>query len=360
MMSSNKNVLILQEYIPDYREAFFDELSKQLSERRIDLTVYAAAGQRSRRDSIAGATWLRQLSQRSWMFRGRRLTIRMPPLRAILAADLLIIEQARRNIDAWIFLHTPLRHRIALWGHGTDRTQHASALHARLLSYLTGRASHIFVYTEGGAAAVRLSADRVPDTITVVQNSVADIGAPSDAATERNPAVVVLGAIDDAKRPDVISELLHALKAEMPALHIRIIGDGQERQSLEEMLSDLDSVTFFGRLSGRDLADAAKGASLILNPGRVGLVAVHGFQLGLPVATLEGANHAPEFEYLLDGFNALVSPNTDELTQRMLCALNDSSFLEHLTLGCRESASTYTLGEMVRRFVDGIALALDR
>lgn len=49
---------------------------------------------------------------------------------------------------------------------------------------------------------------------------------------------------------------------------------------------------------------------MLLNPGRVGLVAVDALVLGLPVLTSDAGRHAPEIEYLTEGSDLFTVPAT--------------------------------------------------
>ena len=72
-------------------------------------------------------------------------------------------------------------------------------------------------------------------------------------------------------------------------------------------------VVLLGQVGTVDVARAGAVSRLLLNPGRVGLVAVDALALGLPVLTTGAARHAPEIEYLREGADLRTVPATAEL-----------------------------------------------
>jgi glycosyltransferase involved in cell wall biosynthesis len=92
----------------------------------------------------------------------------------------------------------------------------------------------------------------------------------------------------------------------------------------------------------------------------VGLVAVDSFAMGVPIITSTWRYHAPEFEYLVDGENALVTSEDSitaigEATARLM---RDDPLHKRLRDGCLRSTEQYSLQHMVQRFADGVEMAI--
>ena len=81
---------------------------------------------------------------------------------------------------------------------------------------------------------------------------------------------------------------------------------------VEEKAAGSSWLRYVGRAGDGEKRLLGATASLLMNPGRVGLVAVDSFALGLPIATTEWQLHAPEFDYLVPDDNALITENSVE------------------------------------------------
>jgi glycosyltransferase involved in cell wall biosynthesis len=99
----------------------------------------------------------------------------------------------------------------------------------------------------------------------------------------------------------------------------------------------------------------------MLMPGRVGLCAVDSFALRTPVVTTNWPWHAPEFEYLENGRNAVVTPDDPmAYASAVQELLNDRSRLASLREACRRDAAHYTIDGMAARFCDGLLGIIER
>lgn len=368
-------VVILQEYIPFYRVPFFTGLKLKAEERGIDLVV--AAGQANtrlvERSYRADPRLFTPIVQRELRIGQRRINIRWTQA-VCRGADLIIMEQARRNIDLYGMLlrRTPSRPKIALWGHGRDYTKDTVGLESAIQRWMTSRADWFFVYTEGGARAVG-SDGFAAERITVVQNSTdtaklrADIskiesGAIDDFEREhdlRGKTALFLGALDSSKRLEVLKEAAEIAHAGAPDFRLLIGGDGPLRASVEKWSTQYPWVCYLGPLRDHDLAISLKASQVVAIPGRIGLAAVDSFAAGTPIITTEWPWHAPEFEYLRDGENAMVvADDIKEYAKRLIEALNDHETLARLGRNCIADSETYTIEAMIDNFLVGIEGAL--
>lgn len=368
-------VVILQEYVPQYRVPFFEKLHDEAKIRDIDVRVAfgsAGAGQATRKDAGTISCGI-PIRQREWKFAGRRLVIRNIST-AVAGADLVILEQARRNLDAYRLLtvRSPSGPGVALWGHGKDYTQHTSALDRGLSRWLTSRADWFFAYTNGGLTSV--VEDGFPfSRSTVVQNSIdtsslrASVRSVSQHSVSdftkrgglKGKTALFIGALDSSKRLDFLVSASRIARDMEPDFRLLIAGAGPLSSQVEEWTQYHPWMTYLGAVSGYEKAQVMAASQILAMPGRVGLVAVDSFAAELPIITTDWPLHAPEFEYLINGDNALVSPNDESIyAATMVEAMNSRTLLNNLRASASRDADTYTVQAMVARFLAGIEGAL--
>ncbi|MEO5314981.1 glycosyltransferase family 4 protein [Pseudarthrobacter sp. CC12] len=370
-----KRVVILQEYVPRYRVPFFEKLHNDAKTHGIDVRVAfgsAGAGQATRKDAGTISCSI-PINQKEWKFAGRRVVVRNVSS-AIAGADLVILEQARRNLDAYRLLAVK-RHgtpNVALWGHGKDYTRHATPLDRALARWLTSRADWFFAYTRGGLTSV--VADGFPSArATVVQNSIDTSSlrssvksVPSNLVARfskhaglRGKTALFIGALDSSKRLEFLvsaSEIAHSLDSDFRLL---IGGEGPMRPHVEEWSRRYPWLTYLDAVSGPRKAQAMAACQILAMPGRVGLVAVDSFAAELPIVTTDWPLHAPEFEYLRNGHNALITANSPSIyASTMVDSMNNTELLHRLRAAASRDAETYTIEAMVARFLSGVMGAL--
>ncbi len=369
-------VVILQEYIPAYRAPFFRGLRVAAAAAGIDLVIAAGepGGELVRRGDAVTLDFAREVRQREWRLFGRRLVLR-DVRETIAGADLVILEQARRNIDAYRLLGGRRKPglRVALWGHGRDYTKHTGRLDRAVQGWLTSRADWFFAYTAGGVAAV--TGDGFPGARTsIVQNAIdtgalrADIDGVTPQSREAlsikadltGLTAVFLGALDDSKRLPLLIEAAGRVNLEESGFRLLIAGDGPLRGQVEGWAARYYWLTYLGPVTGPEKALALASAQVIAVPGRIGLVAVDSLAAGLPIVTTAYPLHGPEFEYLTDGVTAVVAPDSVDDYARALCdTITNAASLARLSAACRVAGEGITVDAMVANFLAGIRGALN-
>lgn len=360
-----KRVAIVQEFVPGYRVPFFKLLRDRAWMEDIDVTVYAGRPShrfRTRQDHQGDEAHIQTVRQLQGTLLKRRVTLRaLPP--AVWASDLIVVEHARRNFDTYLLLLVRSSH-TALWGHGRDFVQEVGTIARRLMTWQARRARHYFAYTQAGASA--LTSDGLsPQHITIVQNSKAPV--PVCVQTERSNIseldpewrLTYLGALDVGKSLDFLMDAAYRIVEGNPRARLTIIGSGPLEQQLRSQHGRVPWLTFKGHLAGDSLARELERTDLLLNPGRVGLVAIDSFTSECPIVTTAEAPHAPEFEYLADGVNAsIVSGDAHAFAERVTWLMQTPTLRGQLEEGCRRSAGAYSLEHMVEQFMVGMREAL--
>jgi hypothetical protein len=93
----------------------------------------------------------------------------------------------------------------------------------------------------------------------------------------------------------------------------------------------------------------------MLNPGLVGLHVLDAFCAGLPIFTLSSSRHSPEIVYLGEaGSGFVTSESIEEYGQLVVNVLTNPGDLLILRRRSLTAAESYTLENMVARFMSGI------
>jgi glycosyltransferase involved in cell wall biosynthesis len=368
----HSRVVVLQEAVPTYRGPFFGRLHDGLAEIGIELLV--AAGERPGQGDGA-REW-------PWLVQRPVSTIRAWPhltrlhLGSVLEhADLVVAEQALRHAETYALLTryrfggTPL----AMWGHGHTRVKPVSALERWALRRLTNRAHWFFAYTKGARAAV-ISGGFPAGRVTVVQNAINTeelvaarrAVAVSEAAELRRGlglpdrgVCLFIGSFVPAKRLDFLLAAAERIAARTSEFALVVAGDGPERITVEQAAGRHPWLRFVTSVNTVQKARLASISELLLVPGRVGLVAVDSFATETPIVTTSWPFHGPEFEYLVNGENALVTEdNVEAYASAVESLLMSPATLERLMQGCASAARRHTLEAMVRYFTQGVVAAV--
>ncbi|MEV6054374.1 glycosyltransferase family 4 protein [Streptomyces sp. NPDC052107] len=387
---SRPRVVVVQPYVPGYRTSFFNHLQAYLDASGVVLEVLhgpAPPQQAARRDASSCVCSVQVASRRLPAPGGRSLFWNQVLSRAA-SADAVVLEQALHNLEAYPLLAKQLAGRVtgrgplvAFWGHGRTYTKPVSRLEARAKDAVTRLGRWFFAYTEGGAAHV-VSRGFPRDRITVVRNSVDTTEMTAAHARAMRPGTaefteaallceryglvagrtaLYLGGLDAPKRIPFLLECADRIAAELTGFRLLVAGDGAERHLVDKAASRPGNpVIPMGHVDGPRAALLGAVSDVMLMPGRVGLCAVDSFVLRTPIVTTNWPWHAPEFEYLIDGSNAVVTPDSPATCAAAVTGLlRDPKRLKQLAKACERDAVQYTTEAMARRFHDGVLRVLN-
>ena len=358
------SVAVVQPYIPEYRIPFFRALAVRLEEKGHTLVVLAGtadAGQAAR-----GDTAVLQGIQRSLETRRHRLG----PLRwrttgalsYLRQADVCVVELAAGSIDTFNALtraHVP----VGVWGHVGDYVTKGSTIGRAIKRWQVRRSDAVFAYTPSGTeAALRWGAP--PENVFTLNNTVdltslqAAVEArrqlPLVSDVERRRTFAYIGGLDESKRVDLVARTLDVLWERGSDVRLLVGGNGTQAHLLEPAQKRGQAV-LLGRADDTTKADMAVRSIALLNPGRVGLLAVESPVLGLPIITTDGARHAPEYEYLTPGINTVVTPaNAEVLADELERMTTDQSYVSTLRRNLELIVGNTPLTGMVDAFVNGV------
>jgi glycosyltransferase involved in cell wall biosynthesis len=359
------SVAIFQAYVPEYREPFFNGLIHSLAEQGISCEVYAGLpeGDQARRGDAVQMPWMR-VHQPRYIPTGIKRVPYYGALRAAKGYNAVVLGLEGTSPDVYEIL---LRHRtprLGLWGHVGSYVKSPNTLDRSLEAWAMRRADHVFAYTPGGATCA-INAGVPPSRVTTVMNTV-DTQALQIALAEltqkdrvsfaqthdltSRKTLAFVGGLDASKRVSFLAKALDLLWRADPEVRLLLGGDGVDAHLLDRAITRRQVVRL-GYCGPFEKALMAATASLIVMPGRIGLVAVDALAMGLPVVTTTWPFHGPEMEYLSEGITRFtVADDPSSFADEVLTLLEPTSRPEQ-----RENDFRYPqMTDMVDNFVAGV------
>ena len=363
---TQRRVVVVQPYVPGYRTSFFNHLQARLDASGVALEVQhrpPPPHHAARRDASSCACAVQVPSRRLHAPGGRSLLWNQVLNRAA-TAGAVVFEQALHNLEMYPLLLRQLvgrvtgrGPRVAFWGHGRTYTKSPSSLEETTKDAVTRLGSWFFAYTEGGAAHVA-SQGFPRERITVVRNSIDTTELTTAHARAMSPGTAQF--TDAAQLREQYGLVIGRTALYLGGLdapkRIPFLLQCADRHLVDEAAARPGSpVIAAGRIEGQRIALLGAVSDVMLMPGRVGLCAVDSFALRTPIVTTDWPWHAPEFEYLTDGRNAVVAPDEPAAYVAAVTGLlRDPAMLTDLARACECDAAEYTTEGMARRFCDGV------
>ncbi len=358
-------MIIVQDFLTEYRVPFFEQLRERLARDDIDLRLLYGRSPSAESTPIDGRSlsWTHEMRVlRPPLPRGRVATWQ-PVMQHARGADLVIVEHAAQHLVNVPLLAGQIANvgpRLAFWGHGANlQAAHGTGRVERAKNWAARHAHWWFAYTQG-------SADRVAATgfpvsrITVVNNTVA-VAPLSQTPTRQDLTCVYVGAMYARKRIPYLLEAGGHLANLVPGFRLVVLGGGADRGRVEAAAKTAPWLDYRGATFGDDMASVIASSSLMLLPGAVGLAIVDGLAYGCPLVTTADAFHGPEVEYLRDGVNGVLLPATttaQSYAESVAELLQDPHRLAALRAGCADSAAELSMTAMVERYATGVGEAL--
>lgn len=207
------------------------------------------------------------------------------------------------------------------------------------------------VVAQTAGAAEQISALAPGSRVSVIPNPVTPLAPTAD----REPGLVVAaGRLERTKGFDVLIRAFASVAASRPGSHLRIYGDGPDRDELTTLIADLD-LTDQVELSGKyvDVSLALGRAEVFVLSSRYeGFPNVLLEAMSLGAATVATrCDFGPE-EILTDGQDGLLVPVEDSYAMaRAICALlDDEERREALARAAVQSVTRFDLDAIGRRW----------
>lgn len=374
-----KKIIIVQHRLLHYRVELFQRLKNKLTDSGVEIEL--ACGQPSDRDSFRKdeglLVWVTKVRNVYLHVKNVELIFQVLPLRVI-SADLVVLMQENRILSNYfvIVLRWLLGKKTAYWGHGYNmQSTNRGTLREHWKKLWLKSVHWWFAYTSGTSRY--LQSEAYPkDRITVLNNAIDVAGfmqmlnSVSSAEivtfehelgiTPQDFVAVFCGSIYKEKKIGYMLDECIKVHAKCPWFKLIVIGAGPDQYLVENFSKEHSWVKYVGVKKGKDKATAYNRASIMLNPGLVGLHILDSFAAGTPIITTSDALHSPEFEYLENNSNGVVvSGGEGEYGDAILRLINDQKYLNQLSKNAKMSASIYTLDNMVDRFYSGILKAME-
>lgn len=320
---------IVQDYVPRYRVPFFDGLVRRLSDAGIECVVIAGeptGSQAARGDAARPLAWLKKASAREF-----RVGASGPRVygfgnsRHWRDCDGVIHGLRGASIDLHMSLLTKkfTGLRVGAWGHIGRTVNAPNAVDVMLERWQMRHSDHVFGYTQMCAEAAQAAG--VPaEKITAVMNSV-DVTALLDAyrsidahqaleflrAHSLTPGKVfgIIGGLDASKRIEFIAETLDCIWKSDPEVAFVVGGEGSQKGMLDAAVQR-GQVVMLGYSGAFEKSMIMRVSQALINPGRIGLLAVEALAVGIPILATKWNFHAPEYDYLANDLDVFESNDT--------------------------------------------------
>jgi len=374
----NKEVVIIQNIIPHYRKDFFLGLREKLNNEGVKLTLIYGPGLDSDKRGKSGIHLPGALSIKS--IRVNLLGYKLhwkPCLKYLKKADLVIVEQANKNLINYYLMFRRLfsTKKVAFWGHGRNRQSPVNSLENRFKRIILKGCDWWFAYT-AGVRDYLVGQGFSGSKITIVQNAInteemhmsynaipdheVDQLVKEFDLTEQRKVGIYCGGIYEEKRIDFLIEACDRIHEKLPEFVLFVIGSGDQSYKVAYASKERYWLHYVGPMFGREKLKYFKVSDFFLMPGLVGLAVLDSFALGTPMITTDYEYHSPEIEYLVHGFNGLViSNNLDTYANQCVLAFTDKTLQTKLLAGCEISFKKYTVKRMVSNFSEGILKCLN-
>ena len=164
---------------------------------------------------------------------------------------------------------------------------------------------------------------------------------------DSNPTIVYMGRLSYEKSVDLAIKAFALVQKEFPKTNFLIIGDGPERENLEESSRKLkikNKIKFTGFLRGEKLAEALQAGDLFLTASETEtfcISALEAMATGLPVVAI---NKGGIGEIVKDGKNGFLSKTNapEEVSKNLTKLLSNKNLLKEFKDNSRKFAFTYS------------------
>lgn len=375
------DVVIVQFRLLHYRVRLFELLRARLRERGINLRLIVGQPSKTElaRKDEGHLDWALKVHNLFWRVGGKDILWQPLPPSTRQAALRIVIQENRILSNYWLQLRRLAGGpQLAFWGHGRNYQSTApNGLRERWKTWWLTRVDWWFGYTEGTRRYVQ-SHGFDPSRVTVLNNAIDDSGFGRDLAgisrgqlqkarqelgiREDAQVAIYCGSIYAEKRIDVVLASAEMLRRMLPDFQLLLVGDGPEAPAMREAARTRPWLHALGIRKGSEKALAYRMASVMLNPGLVGLHVVDAFVAKTPLVTQASALHSPEYDYLVDGANGRVvhDDSVQSYAEAVAELFTRADLLQAMQERCAVDAQRYTLDAMAVNFADGIVACLNR
>ena len=373
-------VTILQYRLFHYRVELFERMKALCNQRGIDLhlVVGQSFGKEKLKQDEGQIFWARKVKNLFFPVAEKKDLCWQPVPRDLHDSALLIFMQENRLLSNYYWIvrrKLGIGPKVAFWGHGKDfQTRAPGGLRERWKEKTIHWVDWWFAYTRITCDQLRIA--DFPITRTTCLNNAVDVrrlrsdweSVPDRLRekvleecklTERSFVGLFCGSMYSDKKFPLLVAACDVVAKKFPDFRLVVIGDGTERKWIEDAFASRPWATWVGVKRSVEKAAYFGMASVVLNPGLVGLHVLDAFSMGLPMITTLTAKHSPEIAYLEDGVNGMMTEETPEAYASAIESLIvRREMLADMSKHARQTAELYTVEKMAENFVSGIERAL--
>ncbi|UNK70116.1 glycosyltransferase family 4 protein [Microbacterium sp. H1-D42] len=248
-------------------------------------------------------------------------------------ARAVVLEGNIYGVSNWIAVPVARmrKMKVIFWGHGWKRPESGMKLRVRRLFYQLADGHLTYGdWAREYAAQVGLNSS----VFFPVYNSIyrqTDLETMATRAGREDRGCISLvysGRLTPRHRVDQAIELVKKMSDDGASVRLKIIGDGQERQRLEEMASGYAEIEFLGAAYDRSFLESAySDADFAISPGATGLNVIQALGFGVPVIAASGdPQSGPELEAVRNGETGVRYMREDGI-EGLMRAVNHASNL---------------------------------
>ena len=185
----------------------------------------------------------------------------------------------------------------------------------------------------------------------------------SEKGWEKETVLISIGRLGPEKNWDTLLQAFAKVAPEHPELRLVLIGDGQAKDSLQQLSSDLGiarQVTFTGALPFEQIPTYLKAADVFTFASVTetqGLVTIEAMAAGLPVVAVDGSGTRDIVEHDKQGF--LVENDPEALAAGIKKLLSEPHLIKRFSNHALKKAKTFDVNLLGKQLVDVYEQAIE-
>jgi len=181
---------------------------------------------------------------------------------------------------------------------------------------------------------------------------------------EKDIRLLFIGRLHPEKNVKVLIESLPYVSKKFDKFHLNIVGVGHQREYLEKLAEELgvkDKITFFGKLSEKDLIASYNACDIFVLPSIAeleGMVVLEAMACGKPIIIADSSESAsPDF---VDKNGFTFQPHSPkDLSDKILILLKDNKMRKKMGNESYKQAKKYDINKSIEKLEKVYLKALD-